>query len=72
LAQQFENGQLRVVRVRCGTDEKCPASEHPTDPAVVVVLDGPRRGEILWSTEPLTGPMEQVRIELKSPPTKAH
>jgi hypothetical protein len=65
---QFENGQLRIVRVRCGDGQKCPLSAHPTDPAVVVILDGARRGEILWSPQPLTGPMEQVRIELTSAP----
>jgi hypothetical protein len=67
-AQQFENGQLRIVRVRCEAAHKCPDSAHPADPAVAVILDGPRRGEILWSPASLTGPMEQVRIELKSPP----
>jgi hypothetical protein len=45
-AQQFENGQLRILRIRCG--------------------------EILWSPDPISGPMEQVRIELKSLPAKAH
>lgn len=71
-AQQFENGQLRILRIRCAPGEQCPATPHPDDPAVVVILTGDRRGEILWSPEPMSGPMEQVRIELKSPPAKAH
>lgn len=65
---QFENGQLRIVRVLCAPGEKCPGSEHPRDPAVVVILSGTRRGEILWSPQPETGPLELVRIELKSDP----
>ncbi len=66
--QQFENGQLRIVRVRCEPGQKCPESAHPDDPSVVVILSGERRGEILWSPPTLTGPMEQVRIELTSQP----
>jgi hypothetical protein len=70
--QQFENGQLRIVRVRCEAEKMCPDSGHPADPAVVVILSGPHRGEILWSPLPQTGPptgaIEMVRIELKSPP----
>ena len=68
--QQFENGQLRIVRIRCQEGQLCPPSAHAGDPAVVVIVKGPRQGEILWSPEPQTGPMEQVRIELKSPPVK--
>ena len=66
--QQFENGQLRVARVLCAAGQQCPGNEHPGDPAVVVVLSGPRRGGILWSPQLETGPMEQVRIELRSRP----
>ena len=66
--KQFENGQLRVMRVLCAAAQKCPVSANPDDPAVVVVLSGSRRGEILWSPQAQTGPMEQVRIELKSAP----
>jgi len=66
--QQFENGQLRIMRVRCEAGRPCPDSPHPSDPAAVVVLSGPRKGEILWSPEHLTGPLEVVRIELKTPP----
>lgn len=66
--KQFENGQFRIVRVLCTAGQKCPNSEHPDDPSVVVILSGPRRGEILWSPQPEEGPMEQVRIELKSDP----
>lgn len=66
--KQFENGQFRIMRVLCEAGQKCPGSEHPDDPAVVIILSGPRRGEILWSPPAETGPMEQVRIELKSAP----
>jgi hypothetical protein len=66
--QQFENGQLRIVRVRCEAGRLCPDSPHPGDPAAVVLLSGPRKGAILWSPERQTGPLELVRIELKTPP----
>jgi quercetin dioxygenase-like cupin family protein len=66
--KQFENGQIRIVRILCAAEQECPGSEHPDEPAVVVILSGPRRGEILWSPPKETGPMEQVRIELKSDP----
>jgi quercetin dioxygenase-like cupin family protein len=66
---QFENGQIRIVRLVCASGQRCPDSEHPKDPAVVVVMSGPHRGEVDWSPErPAEGPMQQVRIELKSKP----
>jgi len=71
-AQQFENGQLRIVRVRCEAAKSCPDSDHPADPAVVVLLSGPRKGEILWSPQTQTGPLELVRIELRSTPVAGH
>jgi hypothetical protein len=70
VANQFENGQLRVMRVLCQAEQLCPKGDHPDDPAIVVILSGSRRGEILWSPIAETGPMEQVRIELKSPPVQ--
>jgi quercetin dioxygenase-like cupin family protein len=78
VGQQFENGQLRILRIRCAAGQQCPESEHAKEPAVVVVLSGPpsgpSRGEILWSppAESLKGPMELVRIELKSSPVAGH
>jgi hypothetical protein len=65
---QFENGQIRIVRVGCAAGSHCPQSEHPTDPAVVVTMSGPRRGEMQWSPAAADGPLEQIRIELKSKP----
>jgi hypothetical protein len=65
---QFENGQVRIVRVLCAAGQKCPTGDHPDDRAVVIILSGARRGEILWSPKAGTGPMEQVRIELKTAP----
>jgi hypothetical protein len=38
---------------------------------VVVTLSGPHRGEIEWSPAPARGPLEQMRIELKSKPVHA-
>jgi peptidoglycan/xylan/chitin deacetylase (PgdA/CDA1 family) len=65
---RFENGQVRIIHVTCAAGQACPASEHAADPAVVVTLAGPRRGEIEWSPAPGRGPLEQMRIELKSKP----
>jgi hypothetical protein len=65
---RFENGQVRIVHVTCAEEEACPVSEHATDPAVVIAMSGPRRGEIEWSPAPARGPLEQMRIELKSKP----
>lgn len=67
---QFENGQVRLIRVACAAGSRCPASEHPNDPAVVVTMTGPHRGDAAWSPPPAGGPAEQVRIELKSPPVR--
>jgi quercetin dioxygenase-like cupin family protein len=65
---EFENGQVRILRVVCAAGARCPASEHPEDPAVVVTMSGAHRGEIQWSPAAGKGPVEQVRIELKSKP----
>ena len=65
---RFENGQVRIVHVICAAGQTCPASEPAANPAVVVTMSGPRRGEIEWLPAPAQGPLEQVRIELKSKP----
>ena len=65
---QFEDEQIRVVRVSCAAGERCPESGHPHDPAVVTVLTGPERGAVKWAPERLAGPMQQIRFELKSLP----
>ncbi len=61
---QFENSQLRIVRLWCA--ELCPASAHPGDPAVVVSM-GSR--EVRWMVAggafPWGGAGEYVRLELK-------
>lgn len=68
---QFENGQIRIVRAMCAAGERCLGSEHPSDPAVVVAMSGPHRGRVDWSPQrPAEGPMEQVRIELKTKPVE--
>lgn len=65
---QFENGQVRILRVICTAGRQCPDSAHPDDPAVVVTMSGPKRGQVEWSPPRAEGPVEQVRIELKSKP----
>lgn len=68
---QYENGQLRVVRVSCAAGKGCPVSNHPSDPAIVVVVTGPQRGDVKWSPERMEGPMQQIRFELKALPAGA-
>jgi hypothetical protein len=36
--------------------------------AVTVTMSGPHRVEVEWSPHPADGPLEQIRIELKSNP----
>ena len=68
---EFENGQVRILRVHCAAGELCPPSAHPQDPAVVVTMTGSARGLIEWSPPPARGPVDQVRIELKTRPVRA-
>jgi len=65
---QFENAQVRIIRVMCAAGQNCPASEHPRDPAIAVTMTGTQRGDVQWSPAPAQGPLEQVRIELKTKP----
>lgn len=65
---RFENGQVRIIHLTCAAGQACPGSEHVADPAVVVTMSGPNRGKIEWSPAPGRGPLQQVRIELKSNP----
>jgi len=72
--QTFENGQMRIVRVHCDAGVRCAASDHPNDPSVVIEMSGPRQGEVLWCAPaaviPLSGPLELVRVDLKSRPVQ--
>jgi len=67
---RFENGQVRIVQVTCAAGQACPAAGNASEPAVVVIMSGPHRGDIEWSPAPAQGPLEQIRIELKSKPAK--
>ena len=62
----FENGQVRILRVSCA--ERCPESEHLSDPAVVVALSGAHKGDVAWSPKKVDGPGEFIRLKLKSQP----
>lgn len=68
IRKEFENGQIRILRVVCAAGEKCPASQNPKDPAIVTVMSGPNRGAVRWSPKAETGPLEEVRIELTTDP----
>ena len=67
---EFENGQVRILRVVCATGEKCPASQNPDDPAIVTTMTGPDRGAVRWSPKGEKGPLDEVRVELKTEPVK--
>jgi quercetin dioxygenase-like cupin family protein len=65
---EFENDQIRILRVVCAAGEKCPASQNPDDPAIVTVMKGPDKGAVRWSPAREKGPLEEVRVELKTEP----
>jgi len=62
---QFENGQVRIVRVMCAAAEPCPPG---TAPFIDVTMSGAKKGLVAWSPPPAEGPLELVRIELKTEP----
>jgi quercetin dioxygenase-like cupin family protein len=65
---EFENGQVRILRVVCAAGETCPPSKNPDDPAIVTVMTGSNRGTVRWSPKAEKGPLDEVRIELKTDP----
>jgi hypothetical protein len=68
IRKEFENGQLRILRVVCAAQQACPPSQNPADPAIATVLTGPDKGAVRWSPKAERGPIEEVRIELKTSP----
>jgi len=68
ILNEFENGQVRILRVVCAVGEECPASKNPDDPAIVTIMTGPDRGAVRWSPKAEKGPLDEVRIELKTDP----
>jgi hypothetical protein len=68
ILNEFENGQVRILRVVCAAGEKCPQSMNPDDPAIVTLMTGPDRGTVLWQPNSEKGPRDEVRIELKTAP----
>jgi hypothetical protein len=64
----FENGQVRILRVVCAARDDCPASQNPDDPAIVTIMTGPEKGTVRWSPATYKGPLEEVRVELKTEP----
>jgi hypothetical protein len=66
LLNEFENAQVRILRIVCTAGERCPASKNPDDPAIVTVMTGPDRGAVRWSPKAEKGPLDEVRIELKT------
>jgi len=69
--KEYENGQIRILRVVCAAGQTCPKSENPDDPSIVTVVTGPHKGEVRWSPVDGEGPMEEVRIELETEPVAA-
>jgi len=66
----YESRMLRILRVTCPAQSACPASQHPENPAVVVT--GKQATWVPAGALPLRNsndaPVEQVRVELKTPP----
>lgn len=75
IESEFENGQVRILRVVCATGQQCPASQNPDDPAIVTTMSGPHKGDVRWCPPADQfrdeGPLEQVRVELTSDPVPA-
>lgn len=66
----YESGMVRILRVTCPANGTCPASAHPENPAVVVYGKSfkwlPANSAPVKNDAP--APMEQVRVELITPP----
>jgi hypothetical protein len=61
---------LRILRVTCAPLSTCPASAHPENPAVVVTglnfaWVEPKAAPAINTSD---SPLEQIRVELKTPP----
>jgi hypothetical protein len=65
----YESGMIRILRVTCAAHSACPASAHPENPAVVVA--GREAKWVAPNSAPAVNhadtPLEQVRVELKTP-----
>jgi hypothetical protein len=66
----YESRMLRILRVTCPAQSACPASQHSENPAVVVTGK-----KFVWVSagapalrNTLDTSVEQVRVELKTPP----
>jgi len=68
----YESGMLRIERITCRANAACPVSEHPERPAVLVIGKTARWQEPNARMMLNTGntAMQQVRVELKTPPAK--
>ena len=78
---EFENGQVRILRVICARGDVCPASQHPDDPALEAVMSGPEQaapeqagpdqaGMLRWCPAAEKGPVDAVRLEFKTEPVR--
>jgi len=67
----YESGMIRILRVTCPAKSTCPASAHPESPAVVVTGKNFVWVPAGWPQpkNPSDIPAEQVRVELKTPPS---
>jgi hypothetical protein len=68
----FESGMLRILRVTCAPHNTCPVSAHPENPAVVVTGRNFAWAEpnIAPAMNASDSPLQQIRVELKTPPLK--
>jgi hypothetical protein len=69
-ATPYESGMIRILRVHCDAHAACPASAHPENPAVIVSGRDfkwiPAGAPAVFNSS--DSAVEQVRVELKSPP----
>ena len=66
----YESPMLKIERVTCAPHSPCPASDHPENPAVIVIgkkfqWRNPNAPPLM---NPTSVPQDQIRVELKSKP----
>jgi hypothetical protein len=65
---RFEDTQIKIVQISCEHRRNCPDSNRPDLPSLVILLSGEYRGDVRWSPTTIKGPLEAIRIELKTGP----
>jgi hypothetical protein len=68
IRKEFENGQLRILRVVCAARQACPASQNPDDPAITTILTGPDKVPFAGRQKRSEAPWKKSGLNLKHRP----